>query len=50
MGFRGGKRFDIKYLIEKLLYGIERIESLVGGFEGEGWGDFNYNTRKIVMI
>ena len=27
MGFRGGKKFDIEYLIEKLLRGIKRIES-----------------------
>ena len=27
MGFRGGKRFDIQYLIKKLLHGIERIDS-----------------------
>ena len=26
-GFRGSKKFDIKYFMERLLYGIERIES-----------------------
>ena len=45
MGFRGGKRFDIKYLIEKLLHEIERIDSF--NFQ---WEDLKEKVWGILIL
>ena len=45
MGFRGGKRFDIKYLSEKLLNGIEKIESF--NFQ---WEDLKEEVEGILIM